>query len=128
MPCRRAPPDSMSAPAASYFDRPSRIHVSCCRAGAHLSWFHLYRVLMLAPAPDARSNEGGHGPAPVTYGNSASANGNAPGGDASGSGECASERARRSAAVAVEQFVQTAPLGEFERRLELLASFRRALR
>lgn len=36
-----------------------------------------------------------------------------------------SERRRRSAAVAVEQFVQTAPLGEFERRLELLASFRR---
>ncbi len=74
-----------------------------CDAGAHRSWFHLYRVLLLEDGRDGAAR--------------------APG--ANGNGAADGEAVRRSAAVAVEQFVQTAPLGEFERRLELLHSFRR---
>jgi hypothetical protein len=77
-----------------------------CDAGAHRSWFHLYRVLLLEDARDGAAR--------------------APGADAGADGGAVDgAAARRSAAVAVEQFVQTAPLGEFERRLELLHSFRR---
>ena len=100
-------------------------HLSGVPAGAHRSWFHLYRVLMSADAaagntlpPGANGASTDHAPA---------ANGGVPAGDLQGQGD-PGERRRRSAAVAVEQFVQTAPLGEFERRLELLTSFRRGTR
>ena len=91
-------------------------------AGAHRSWFHLYRVLMLADAAaDDTLLAGASG---ATTDHAPAANGGGLAQDVQGRGD-PGERRRRNAAVAVEQFVQTAPQGEFERRLELLASFRR---
>ncbi|KAK9820997.1 hypothetical protein WJX81_006213, partial [Elliptochloris bilobata] len=96
--------EAQLAPAAALAARWRRLELASWRAllrrtaeraaaGAHRSWFHLYRVLMQAETPP------GDNPAPGALVGS-------------------------SDPVAVEQFVQTAPLGELERRLELLASFR----
>ena len=56
-------------------------------AGAHRSWFHLYRMLM-APS------------------------------------EANADAAELDMAVAVEQFMQSATLGEYQRRLDLIWTFR----
>lgn len=74
------------------------------RAGAHRSWFHLYRMLMLSPpARDAAPADGSDGPR----------------------AELDEEQKRQQQrAVAVEQFMQSAPLGEYRRRLDLLWAFR----
>ena len=90
--------------------------IRCCstvswvavQAGAHRSWFHLYRMLMLPrPQPDG-----------------------APPDDATGAQHAEldeQQKQQQQRAVAVEQFMQSAPLGEYQRRLDLLWAFRWAL-
>ena len=74
------------------------------RAGAHRSWFHLYRMLMLPPpAPDAA-------PAGCSDGPHAQLDDQ--------------QKQRQQRAVALEQFMQSSPLGEYRRRLDLLWVFR----
>ena len=58
-----------------------------CFAGAHRSWFHLYRMLMMHGAADSIAGE-------------------------------------HDMAIAVEQFMQSATLGEYQRRLHLMWTFR----
>ncbi|KAK9809153.1 hypothetical protein WJX72_010301 [[Myrmecia] bisecta] len=66
-------------------------------AGAHRTWFHLYRIL--AGGQAAQAADGTVAEAPQL-------------GDT---------------ALAIEQFLQSATLGEFERRLQMVCSFRRQL-
>jgi hypothetical protein len=65
-------------------------------AGAHQSWFHLYEVVQ-PPVTDAADN----------------------------SGIADEVEVLSAAATALEQFMQTATLGEYSARLALLASFQR---
>lgn len=60
-----------------------------CFAGAHRSWFHLYRMLMM---PAGTVDE--------------------------------ADAAEQDKAVSVEQFMQSATLGEYQSRLDLIWSFR----
>ncbi len=55
-------------------------------AGAHKSWFHLFRMLLARPVMDAQ--------------------------------------ALQEAATTLEQFLQTASLGEYGARLDMVGSFR----
>lgn len=71
------------------------------RAGAHKAWFHLYRLIML-PQPPAEL----------------------PAADAAGEQEQEQGMQAQQRAVAAEQFMQSAPLGEYASRLGLLWAFR----
>lgn len=71
-------------------------HANVAAAGANQSWFHLYEVVQPPAAAEA--------------GDDAAAD---------------AEEALSAAGTTLEQFMQTATLGEFAARLALLAAFRR---
>ncbi len=84
----------------------------CFRTGANQSWFHLYELVQ----PPALNSEG---PGVADDGSAA---------NSSATAAASREDALSSVAVALEQFMQTATLGEYTARLRLLASFRRHAR
>ena len=73
-------------------------------AGAHRTWFHLYRLVLSTPEPTKDTEEAQNKSQQAQHAQQA-----------------------RQVALAVEQFLQTSTVGEFSRRLEMVWSFRSAL-